>query len=172
MTESLIPQDALSMVSQSRGFASASTSGGKSGDSRKGRTQELLDVLTPTEKVTASESELEEAAKRCVFFVNVLHAADFLHSFINQCRAKEYSRQKMRQHRAWQAEFMTKVKLRDAALAALPESLREAAMAPDLTPFPSTRQVWMETPPHEKGDSKQVQQEDTDKRKRKIGTKL
>ena len=67
---------------------------------------------------------------------------------------------------------MTKVKLRNAAMAALPDSLREAAMVPDLTPFPSTRQVWMETPPHEKGDTKQVLSEDTDKRKRKIGTKV
>lgn len=78
----------------------------------------------------------------------------------------------MRQHRQWQAEFMTKVKLRDAAVAALPNSLREAALVPDLTLFPSMRQVWTETPPHEQGDTKIVQQDDTDKRKRKIGTKM
>lgn len=78
----------------------------------------------------------------------------------------------MKEHRQWQAAFMTKVKLRDAAVAALPESLREEAMKPDLSLFPSTRQVWMETPPHEHKDMKQVQYDDTDKRKQKIGTKV
>lgn len=78
----------------------------------------------------------------------------------------------MREHRKWQAEFMTKVKLRDAAIAALPESIRNAAMAPDLELFPSTRQVWSETPPHEHSDQQQLQRDDSDKRKGKIGTKM
>ena len=66
MRESLILQE-LSLLSISRGFVvSAASTSSKSGDSKKGRTQELLDALTPTEKVTASETELEEASKRHV----------------------------------------------------------------------------------------------------------
>ena len=56
-------------------------------------------------------------------------------------RAKEYSRRKMAEHRAWQADISTKIKLRDAALAALPADLRAAALVPDLTPFPTNRCV-------------------------------
>lgn len=72
MTESLFFQESLSLFNRSRGYivASASTSS-KGGDSRKGRTQELLDALTPAEKVTASESELEEAATRYVLCVSM-----------------------------------------------------------------------------------------------------
>lgn len=42
--------------------ASSSSRGGDGG--RKGRTQELIEALTPTEKISATEKELEEAALR------------------------------------------------------------------------------------------------------------
>ena len=44
-------------------------------------------------------------------------------------RAKEYSRLKMAAHRAWQADLSTKLNLKRAAIAALPEHLRAAAGA-------------------------------------------
>lgn len=121
------------------------------GVGRKNRTQDLIDALSPgKDDVTWTDEELADAA----------------------ARAKEYSRQKMHEHRQWQKQFMTKVKLRDAAIAALPtEELRAAARTPDLTPFPSQRQVWTETPPHEQGAATRDDTKD-DKRRRKIGTKM
>lgn len=185
-TPSWIRQEfALLILTREFAVKGSSTSSARSDGGRKGRTQDLLDALSPTEKITSSESELEEAAKRYVALSVTLYASSlafngsitvqktYMHILISMpCRAKEYSRQKMKEHRQWQAAFMTKVKLRDAAVAALPESLREEAMKPDLSLFPSTRQVWMETPPHEHKDMKQVQYDDTDKRKQKIGTKV
>lgn len=64
-------------------------------------------------------------------------------------RAKEYSRRKMREHKAWQRDLSTKIKLKDAAIAALPPHLRAAAEVPDLEPFPLNRHIFMETPPIE-----------------------
>lgn len=65
------------------------------------------------------------------------------------CRAKEYSRRKMQEHREWQADLTLKLKLKNAAVAALPPHLRAAAEVPDLEPFPLNRQMWTETPPIE-----------------------
>ena len=50
-------------------------------------------------------------------------------------------------HRDWQRDMTTKIKLRDAAIAALPEKLRAAALMPDDELFPSNRQMWTLTPP-------------------------
>ena len=55
----------------------------------------------------------------------------------------------MAQHRQWQADLTTKLKLKQAAIAALPPELQAAAMVPDTSPFPSNRQIWAETPPPE-----------------------
>lgn len=55
----------------------------------------------------------------------------------------------MRQHREWQTDLSTKLKLKQAAIAALPPELREAALIPDDTLFPVNRQIWTETPPIE-----------------------
>ncbi len=131
-----------------RGYAAK----GDGGVGRQNRTQALIDMMSPGEEVVSwSEEELADAAKR----------------------AKEYSRQKMREHRAWQKQVMTKVKLRDAAIEALPtEALRAAARAPDLSPFPSHRQVWLETPPHEQGVASGDDESKMDTRRRKIGTKM
>ena len=57
----------------------------------------------------------------------------------------------MREHRLWQKDLSTKLKLKKAAIAALPtQFLRDAAMVEDLAPFPAQRQVWTHTPaiPH------------------------
>lgn len=125
---------------------------GDGGVGRRNRTQDLIEMLSPAAReVDRTEEELADAA----------------------ARAKEYSRQKMKEHRAWQKQFMIKVKLRDAAIEALPtEELRAAARMPDLTPFPSQRQVWVETPPHEQGASTLGNDSKGDARRRKIGTKM
>jgi len=54
----------------------------------------------------------------------------------------------MAAHRAWQADLVAKLALKQAALDALPPGpVRDAAAAPDLAPFPSARAVWTDTPP-------------------------
>ncbi len=56
---------------------------------------------------------------------------------------------KMKEHRAWQADLTTKLKLKLAAVAALPPHLRAAAEVPDDEPFPLNRRMWTLTPPIE-----------------------
>ncbi|XP_042520209.1 uncharacterized protein LOC122093793 [Macadamia integrifolia] len=63
--------------------------------------------------------------------------------------AKEYSRVLMRRHRARQAAESTLLRLKKEAIEALPENLREAALVPDLTPFPANRFMATLTPPIE-----------------------
>ncbi|XP_021906605.1 uncharacterized protein LOC110821181 [Carica papaya] len=63
--------------------------------------------------------------------------------------AKEYSRVLMRRHRARQAAESTLLRLKKEAIEALPEKLREAALVPDLTPFPANRFMATLTPPIE-----------------------
>lgn len=63
--------------------------------------------------------------------------------------AKEYSRELARDLRARQAEESTSLKLKNNAIAALPPHLREAALVPDLTPFPANRHRAYLTPPIE-----------------------
>lgn len=56
----------------------------------------------------------------------------------------------MAAHRAWQKDLATKLALKNAAIAALPAGpVRDAAAAPDYTPFPTNRAVWTDTPPVE-----------------------
>ena len=55
----------------------------------------------------------------------------------------------MREHRAYQTDLTTKLKLKQAAVAALPPRLRAAAEVPDFTPFPTNRLIWMDSPPIE-----------------------
>lgn len=50
-------------------------------------------------------------------------------------------------HREWQKDITLKIKLREAAINALPEELRAAAREPDNEPFPPNRQMWTLTPP-------------------------
>ena len=53
----------------------------------------------------------------------------------------------LREHFAQNVAMNAGVKLRKAALEALPEALREEARQPDLTPFPVLRRVFTETAP-------------------------
>ncbi|XP_061349847.1 uncharacterized protein LOC133295076 [Gastrolobium bilobum] len=63
--------------------------------------------------------------------------------------AKEYSRVMMRKHRARQAAESTLLRLKKEAIEALPQHLKEAALVPDLTPFPANRFMATLTPPIE-----------------------
>lgn len=63
--------------------------------------------------------------------------------------AKEYSRVLMRRHRARQKAESTLLRLKKEAIEALPDHLREAALVPDLTPFPANRFMATLTPPIE-----------------------
>ena len=63
--------------------------------------------------------------------------------------AKEYSRVLMRKHRARQAAESTLLRLKQEAIEALPDHLREAALVPDLSPFPANRFMATLTPPIE-----------------------
>ncbi|KAK6920044.1 hypothetical protein RJ641_015948 [Dillenia turbinata] len=63
--------------------------------------------------------------------------------------AKEYSRVLMRRHRARQAAESNLLRMKKEAIEALPEGLKEAALVPDLTPFPANRFMATLTPPIE-----------------------
>lgn len=63
--------------------------------------------------------------------------------------AKEYSRVLMRRHRARQAAESTLLRLKKEAIEALPEDLKQAALVPDLAPFPVNRFMATLTPPIE-----------------------
>jgi hypothetical protein len=64
-----------------------------------------------------------------------------------EARSKEYSRLKMHEHRAWQHDLTVKLRLKKAAIQALPPALRAAALQEDLTPFPLTRHFLYDQPP-------------------------
>ncbi|KDD74354.1 hypothetical protein H632_c1376p1 [Helicosporidium sp. ATCC 50920] len=85
-------------------------------------------------------------------------------------KAKEYSRQAMRAHRAWQADLSAKLRLKNAALDALPKFLQPAAREPDLSPFPLNRNVWTATPPPEQ-TAVGAQKRERKARSHNIGTK-
>ncbi|TKY64019.1 hypothetical protein E2542_SST13909 [Spatholobus suberectus] len=61
--------------------------------------------------------------------------------------AKEYSRVLMRKHRARQAAESALLRMKKEAIEALPQGLKEAALVPDLAPFPVNRFMATLTPP-------------------------
>ncbi|CAH2078396.1 unnamed protein product [Thlaspi arvense] len=63
--------------------------------------------------------------------------------------AKEYSRVLMKQHRARRVEQCNLMNMKKAAIEALPENLKMAALEPDSTPFPANRGTATLTPPIE-----------------------
>ncbi|XP_010422429.1 PREDICTED: uncharacterized protein LOC104707705 [Camelina sativa] len=63
--------------------------------------------------------------------------------------AKEYSKVLMREHRERRAAETAFLNLKKAAIEALPENLKKAALEPDLTPFPANRGMATLTPPIE-----------------------
>ncbi len=83
-------------------------------------------------------------------------------------RAREHSRRLMAAHRELQADLSTKLRLKQAAVAALPPDLRAAAEVPDLAPFPANRRIWTESPPPEEDAAGPARVEQG---ARRIGTK-
>uniref|UniRef100_A0A6U3I300 Large ribosomal subunit protein mL40 n=1 Tax=Mantoniella antarctica TaxID=81844 RepID=A0A6U3I300_9CHLO len=64
-----------------------------------------------------------------------------------EARAKEYSRKKMAQHRAWQVDIDNKIRHKRAAMAALPAGfIQDAAMLEDHALFPMKRVEPQATP--------------------------
>lgn len=63
--------------------------------------------------------------------------------------AKEYTKVLMRSQRARQAAISALLQCKKEAIEALPENLKEAALVPDLTPFPADRIMASLTPPIE-----------------------
>lgn len=61
--------------------------------------------------------------------------------------AKEHSRKAMQAHRAMQADLQDKIKLKNAAIAALPEHLRGPASEDDVRLFPAKRKFPTDSPP-------------------------
>lgn len=85
-------------------------------------------------------------------------------------RAKEYSRLKMAEHRAWQKALSIKLKLKQAAIRALPLELRVEAEKDDDALPPMNRNMFTHTPPIPGYMDRR--QEDTRQRSgRKIGTR-
>ena len=74
----------------------------------------------------------------------------------------------MRRHRARQKAEADFLKLKKEAIEALPEKLREAALVPDFTLFPSNRLMATLTPPIE-GYAEMVKEA---ARNQKVNTKL
>eukprot|EP00899_Mesostigma_viride_P020792 jgi/Mesvir1/28714/Mv19684-RA.1 len=85
----------------------------------------ILRAFTPRPRPSHTPEELKEAEEK----------------------VKNYCRMKTRQHNHMMKDIANKLKLRDAALAALPPSLRRAASEPDFTPFPGKRLPITDTPP-------------------------
>ena len=84
----------------------------------------------------------------------------------NARRAKEYSRLKMVEHRAWQKDLQTKLNLKMAAIAALPEELRADCLTFHISEAPPlNRNIFTLTPPIK--DFQKLQQQRQRKRARK-----
>uniref|UniRef100_A0A7S1SH10 Large ribosomal subunit protein mL40 n=1 Tax=Tetraselmis chuii TaxID=63592 RepID=A0A7S1SH10_9CHLO len=94
-----------------------------------GKVQQMMKVLEPQKVPQAklSAGDLEE----------------------HKQRGKEFSRKKMAEHRAWQKALSEKLRLKLAAIEALPVALREHAASDDFEPFPLNRWVATDTPPIE-----------------------
>lgn len=78
-------------------------------------------------------------------------------SDVIRSRRANYSRQKFLLHHRQNGHFSKMIKLREAAIAALPEQLREEALVPDLEPFPIQRRVFTETAPIKDFQEKLIQ---------------
>ena len=66
----------------------------------------------------------------------------------NAKRAKEYSILKMQAHRAWQQDLKDKLALKMAAIAALPEELRQDCLTFEVSESPPlNRNIFTLTPP-------------------------
>lgn len=107
--------------------------GSKGGSESFGeQTLKLVKLLSPVEPqpLSSTPAEMEDSEQR----------------------AKRYARLKLDEHGKWQQDLKTKVRLKHAALAALPEDLRKEAEKEDLEPFPVSRNMYFATPPEQYRD--------------------
>eukprot|EP00271_Cylindrocystis_brebissonii_P017143 TRINITY_DN4327_c0_g1_i1.p1 TRINITY_DN4327_c0_g1~~TRINITY_DN4327_c0_g1_i1.p1 ORF type:complete len:183 (-),score=31.27 TRINITY_DN4327_c0_g1_i1:1028-1576(-) len=100
------------------------------GEGRKKESVEsLIEEALKDEKVATVKMDSEQAAMELAM-------------------AKEYSRKRMAMHRASSVGEVTRLKMKLAAIEALPEGkLRDAARVPDFSPFPTNRIAASLTPP-------------------------
>lgn len=117
--------------------------------SSDGSLNKLLKLLEPQEKPKLSPEDAREAKQRTV----------------------EYSKLMMREHREWQKDMTTKIKLKLAAIEALPSGhLKEAARIEDLSLPPPNRVMWTDTPPIDTSKTS-VDDVKVDQKKKRLGTK-
>ncbi|GBG64174.1 hypothetical protein CBR_g40874 [Chara braunii] len=118
-----------SVISKSAKSKAAKTPKAKA-EPAKGKFDGLLDkYLQPLAHPSEASSSTEEQRQR------------------EREMASQYSRLLMGRHRAEMKALNLQIQLKEAAIAALPEDLREAALVPDLTPFPINRFAATLTPP-------------------------
>ena len=141
----------LVMVTPSRGYASKGKSkskasqGKRSGKGGKGlgsiAVPGKVEATTKGNKLTYLEA-LTPAGRRAEDASTEEELVEF------ERRAKEYSRMKMREERDFQRDLNEKIRIKMAAIEALPAGeTRDAAMVEDTDLFPLKRRLPSETPP-------------------------
>ena len=139
------------LVTPSRGYASKSKSkskasqGKRSGKGGKGlgsiAVPGKVEATTKGNKLTYLEA-LTPAGRRAEDAPTEEELVEF------ERRAKEYSRMKMREERDFQRDLNEKIRIKMAAIEALPAGeTRDAAMVEDTDLFPLKRRLPSETPP-------------------------
>jgi len=139
------------LVTPSRGYASKSKSkskasqGKRSGKGGKGlgsiAVPGKVEATTKGNKLTYLEA-LTPAGRRAEDAPTEEELVEF------ERRAKEYSRMKMREERDFQRDLNEKIRIKMAAIEALPAgATRDAAMVEDTDLFPLKRRLPSETPP-------------------------
>lgn len=137
---------------QARGFAAAKAKGKQQqqkGKGKKGAAAPKKKVKARIESKPMDEKDplLQRVVAMLVPQPRSVPAESLEDAAAAAARAKEYSRLKMAEHKAWRARLHEQLQLKRAALAALPPALRAAAAEEDLEPFPLTRHALYETPP-------------------------
>jgi hypothetical protein len=115
--------------SKARGGMQAPPVSARVEQTTKGNRDVYLDAITPPETYDVEDSTPEELMEY-------------------EARAKAYSRAKMAASRAFQADINEKIRIKKAAVEALPEgAVRDAARVEDLSLFPLKRKLPTHTPP-------------------------
>ena len=116
----------------------SSSKGGSQGSS-KGRSGVAGAVANPAMKATVDEHfDLFMRSYAPAEIEKETLTAEQLEEY--EARAKEYSKMKMAQHRAWQKDIAGKIRHKLVAIKSLPEGfIRDAAAAPDYSSFSMKR---------------------------------
>jgi len=84
-------------------------------------------------------------------------------------REREYARRRRLEFNAWRSDLADKLKLKRAALAALPAALRADALREDLAPFPLARNALFDAPPSRYLEEGEEDNEEDKKKNDKAG---